>query len=154
MGRIALLHVLSKWCDCIMRSGEYGAFSLKGYVPCVHYEPSGSPLPPSVTQDYMEQILKKENLCGIVYLMPFTVQCFIPFLCHLYFSFIYFSLPFPLVFASPGPVLFRRESFISRMKVLSPFGFVRKVMAAAQHLLLIFSSLTTHRGAIIPCSSF
>lgn len=52
---------------------------------------------------------------------------------------------------SAGPASCRRRSFISRMRALSPFGCVRKVTAAARHLLML-SSLTAHHGAIIPCS--
>lgn len=97
VGMIGLLHFLSQWCDCIMRFGEYGAFSVERYVPCVHYETSGSPLPSPVTQDYMDQILNKENLYGIVYLMPFLHPFYFPVFhpfpfSHNFYFFLFHSL--------------------------------------------------------------
>lgn len=57
---IAQLFFILQWCDCTMSFGEYSAVSVKRCVPCLHYETSGSPLPSSVTLDYMDQILKKK----------------------------------------------------------------------------------------------
>lgn len=45
-----------------MRFREYGAVSLKRCVLCVRYETSGNPLPSSLAEDYMDQILKKKTL--------------------------------------------------------------------------------------------
>lgn len=99
----------------------------------------------------------KKKHYSIIHLMPFLhpshCQTFFPFLFS--HNFIFCSLS-----VSPEPALSRRESSISRMKALSLFGCVRKVMTAAHHLptlpcrLLIFSSLTAHHGVIIPCFFF
>lgn len=107
--------------------------------------PQKNPLPSPLTTDYMHQILKRN--CSIIHLMPCLRSSYHPASLAIFILIIsQFFASSPVLIASPsvspGPALSRRESFISRMKVLLLFDCARKVMTAAYHLprmLLIFS---------------
>lgn len=70
VGMIALLHFILQQRDCVMRSGEYIAVSVKRCVLLVHYESSGNPLPSPLAEEYMDQKLKKKKKhYSIIHLM-------------------------------------------------------------------------------------
>lgn len=119
-----------------MRSGKYVAVPLKGCVPRPPWHlrkaitfPSRHRLHASDTEKELQYYpsnalfarLLPSSLTGYFHSHNFPIFRFLP----------------PVLIASPsvspGPALSRRESFISRMKVLLLFDCARKVMTAAHH---------------------
>lgn len=98
-------------------------------------KPQGTHYFPLPAEDDIGWILQKKD-SSIV--LRHLITLFAPLSPASFCSLCNFIFPFlcTTLFVSPGPALSRRESSISRMKALSPFGCVRKVMTAADHRLL------------------
>lgn len=104
---------------------------------CSRCNTSGNPLLSLLASDYIDQILGRKKHYSIFHLMPSLHSLYDPtFTFSTFFSQFFASYPILSPSVSPGPVLSRRESFISRMKALSLFDCVRKVMTVAHHRLL------------------
>ena len=146
-----------RWCNEIWTKWCYFCEKMCS-VPTMtpleaHYLPSHQRLHGSDTEKNISTVLSTYyTFCSAL-----TVQLSLPFSRIIVQFFASLPILSVSISLSPGPVLSKRKSSISRMKDLSLSDCVRKVMTAAHHspprscwLLIFFHAWTVITFAIIP----